>query len=152
MARTAKLPRTSASPTWLLPLLAMIAGALGMDAVWVAIAVSSGAPCSWLAPLAALDMALLLRLTGAPAGPGRVLAAVLGTAITVALAQWLTVATQMGIALGLEPLSSALRLGPSLAKQLLLLSLDRWDYAWLLSSLPFAALLAMAGRRERLAE
>ena len=144
------MPRTPA-PAWLLPAAALTAGALGMAAVWVALAVWSDRPCSWLAPIAALDMALLLRLTGVQPGPGRQLAAVLGTALTAVLAQWLTVATQLGLALGLDPITSAIRLGPALAQQLLLLSLDRWDYAWLLASLPIAALLAMRGGRERAA-
>ena len=144
------MPRNPA-PAWLLPAVALTVGALGMSAVWVALAVWTDRPCSWLAPVAALDMALLLRVTGVRPGPGRLLAAVLGTALTVALAQWLTVATQLGLALGLEPVTSAIRLGPALAKQLLLLSLDRWDYAWLLVSLPVAALLAMRGARERAA-
>ena len=102
-----------------------------------------------MALLAAVDVALLLRLTGVAPGPARMLAAVLATALAVALAQWLIVATQMGIVLGLQPLDSALRLGPVLARQLLVLSLDRGDLAWMLASLPLAALLAARAGRER---
>ena len=142
------MPTTSAS-AWLLPGAALLAGVLGADAVWVAFAVASNRPCSWMALLAAVDAALLLRLTGVAPGPGRTLAAVLATALAVALAQWLIVATQMGIVLGLQPLDSALRLGPVLARQLLVLSLDRADLAWMLASLPFAALLARRSRRDR---
>jgi hypothetical protein len=127
---------------------ALLAGVLGADAVWVLLAVASNRPCSWMALLAAVDVALLLRLTGAPPGAARVTVAVLATALAVALAQWLIVATQLGIVLGLQPLDSALRLGPALARQLLHLSLDRGDLAWLLVSLPLAALLAMRSRRE----
>jgi len=142
------LPIHRTSP-WLLPLAAVLAGVLGIDAVWVVLAVASNRPCSWMALLAALDVALLLRISGAAPGRVRVLAAVLGTALAVALAQWLIVATQIGIVLGLQPLDSALRLGPALARQLLALSLGRADLAWLLASLPLAALLAMRSRRER---
>lgn len=141
------MPRTSPS-AWLLPAVALLAGVLGTDAIWVAVAVATGRPCSWMAPVAALDLALLLRLAGAAPGRRRQLAAVAATALAVALAQWLTVATQLGLGLGLEPLASALRLGPALARQLLLLSLDRWDLAWLLCSLPLAALFASRSRRE----
>ena len=130
---------------------ALLAGVLGTDAVWVALAVATGSPCSWMALVAAIDIVLLLRLTGAPPGIGRTLAAVLATALAVALAQWLTVATQMGILLGLQPLDSALRLGPVLARQLLVLSLDAGDLAWMAASLPLAALLAARSRRERAA-
>jgi hypothetical protein len=142
------LSRTKAA-AWLLPIAALAAGILGTDAVWVAVAVTSGRPCSWIAPIAALDLVLLLRLTAAPAGAARVLAAVAATALAVALAQWLIVATQMGITLGLQPVESALRLGPVLAWQFWELSLDRADLAWMLASLPLAALLAQRSRRER---
>ncbi|MEO8161606.1 MAG: hypothetical protein ABI588_09315 [Arenimonas sp.] len=133
-------------------MIALAAGVLGTDAVWVAIAVARNRPCGWLAMLAAVDAVLMLRLTATPPGPGRVLAAVLATALAVALAQWLIVATQLGIALGLQPVDSALRLGPALAGQLLRLSLDRWDLAWMAASLPATALLAMRSARERALE
>ena len=128
---------------------ALLAGILGADAVWVLLAVAGNRPCSWMALLTAVDVALLLRLTGAPPGAARVAVAVLATALAVALAQWLIVATQMGIVLGLQPLDSAWRLGPAVARQLLRLSLDRGDLAWMLASLPLAALLARRSRRER---
>ena len=128
---------------------AVLAGLLGADAVWVVLAVAAGRPCSWMALLVAVDVALLLRLTGAPPGTARVLVAGLATALGVALAQWLIVATQMGITLGLQPVESALRLGPVLAWQFWELSLDRGDLAWMLASLPLAALLALRSRRER---
>ena len=145
------MPTNSAS-AWLLPIAALLAGILGADAAWVALAVFTGRPCSWVALLAALDVALLLRLTGVRPGTARIVLAVLATAIAVALAQWLIVATQMGVVLGLQPLDSALRLGPALARQLLVLSLGKADLAWMLASLPFAAWLASRSRRERLPE
>ena len=128
---------------------ALLAGVLGSDAVWVALAVATGSPCSWMALLAAVDIAVLLRFAGAVPGRGRVLTVVLATALAVALAQWLIVATQVGILLGLQPLDSALRLGPVLARQLLVLSLGPGDLAWMAASLPLAALLAGRSRRER---
>jgi hypothetical protein len=144
--RTVTLP-TNKAAAWLLPTAALLAGILGTDAVWVALAVASGRPCSWMAPLAALDLVLLLRLTGAPQGAPRVVAAVSATAIAVLLAQWLIVSTQLGIALGLQPMESALRLGWVLAWQYWQLSLERADLVWMLASLPTAAWLASLGRR-----
>ena len=137
---------------WLFPVAALIAGVLGADAVWVVLAVATKRPCSWMALLAALDVVLLLRLTGVRPGPARVLGAVLATAVAALLAQWLIVATQLGIVLGLQPLDSALRLGPVLARELLRLSLSGGDIAWMCASLPFAALLALRSRRERSAD
>jgi hypothetical protein len=132
---------------WLVPGLALLVGILGMSAVWVAAAVLSQGTCSWLALVAAIDMAVLLRLTNAPPGPGRGFAAVLATALAVALSQWLIAATQMGFVIGLAPLASSLRLGPALAWQLSQLNLGRIDWILLLSALPLAAILSQRARR-----
>jgi len=134
---------------WLLPSVALATGVLGVDAVWVVASVASNRPCSWMALIAALDVAFMLRLANVRAGSGRIVLAVLATALAVLLAQWLIAATQMGLALGLEPLDSAMKLGPSLARQLIMLSLHRADFAWLVAALPLAALLATSSRRER---
>ena len=131
---------------WLLPGAALLIGILGISALWVAAAVLSGRSCSWLALVAAIDMAVLLRLTNAPAGRASMLLAVLATALAVALSQWLIVGTQLGFALGLQPMASSLRLGPALAWQLSKLYLNRVDWILLLSSLPLAAIL-MQGRK-----
>ena len=143
------MPTTTSASAWLFPIVAVSAGVLGAVALWVTLAVATGTPCSWMALLAAVDVALLLRLSGARPGGKRIVAAVLATALAVALAQWLIVATQLGLVLGLRPLDSATRLGPALARQLMFLSLDGGDLAWLLASLPLAALLALRSRRER---
>lgn len=131
---------------WLLPGVALAVGVLGMSAVWVAVAVLSERPCSWLALLAALDMAMLLRLTNAPVGGLRMLAAVLATGLSIAASHWLIVATHLGFELGLEPMASAARLGPALAWELSKLSLGRVDWILLVASLPLAAILTQ-GRK-----
>jgi len=94
---------------WLLPSVALATGVLGVDAVWVVASVASNRPCSWMALIAALDVAFMLRLANVRAGSGRIVLAVLATALAVLLAQWLIAATQMGLALGLEPLDSAMK-------------------------------------------
>lgn len=139
------LPKNSMI-SWLLPTLAILVGILGISAVWVAAATLSARSCSWLGLLAAIDMALLLRLTNAPQGPLRMVVAVVATAAAILLSHWLVVATQMGLSLGMAPLASALRLGPSLAWQLGRLSLDRFDWILLLASLPLAAILTQPRR------
>ena len=73
------MPRNSII-TWLLPTLALLVGILGISAVWVAAATVSNSSCSWLGLLAAVDMALLLRLTNAPEGRLRMMAAISATA------------------------------------------------------------------------
>ena len=133
---------------WLLPAAALLAGILGVDAVWVVVSVATNRPCSWMAVLAAADVAVMLRFANVPPGPSRVLLSVLGTAVAIALAQWLVVATHLGLELGLQPLDSAMKLGPSLAGQLLALSLHRVDYWMMLAALPLAALFALGRPKE----
>ena len=65
------MPPTDRSKTarhWLLPLLALAVGILGMVAVWLAAYLHFRTPSGWLALVAALDIALMLRLAAAPAG------------------------------------------------------------------------------------
>ena len=60
--RAAPRPRWSPCPCWRW-------GRAGFAAVWMLLALALDRQCSWLALLAALDMALLLRLAlAAPAG------------------------------------------------------------------------------------
>lgn len=112
---------------WLLPLLALCIGVLGMTAAWLALSMFLGSPCGWLAPLAALDMALMLRLSAAPPGPMRAAAAVLGTLAALFASYWMMAATFMGQLLGLSPLESAQRLGPVLAGELTRHAAGPWD-------------------------
>lgn len=101
-----------------------------MTAAWLALAMFLGSPCGWLAPLAALDMALMLRLSAAPAGRIRAALAILGTVTAVVLSYWMMAATQMGQLLGLSPLESAQRLGPVLAGELVRHMTNGWDVAF----------------------
>ena len=74
---------------WFWPGVALAVGIAGICAIWVAIAMLSGASASWLGLVAAVDMALLLRLTRAPEGIARNVAAALATLAATALSQWL---------------------------------------------------------------
>lgn len=141
------MPRISVAG-WLPSLLALVVGVLGMSAAWVTTAVVADRNLSWLALAAALDMAMLLHLTRVPPGWRRMALAVLSTAAAVVLSQWLIVATQLGFTMGLGPLESSVRLGPSLAWELSRLRLGAVDYVFLLASLPLAAILAQRNRRK----
>lgn len=122
--------RPSSPSQWLLPALALSVGVLGMTAAWLALSMFLRSPCGWLAPLAALDMALMLRLSAAPAGRLRAALAVIGTATAIAISYWMMAATQMGQLLGLSPLESAQRLGPVLAGELVRHMTSGWDIAF----------------------
>lgn len=132
---------------WLLPALALLVGIAGMTVAWVAASVLSGRACSALALVAAIDMAVLLRLTHAPPGPLRSTLAVLATLATMITTHWMIAATQIGAVMGLPPFASALRLGPALALQLVQLSLDRYDWILLAAALPLAAILVHANEK-----
>jgi hypothetical protein len=110
-----------------MPLLALAIGVLGMTAAWLALSMALRSPCGWLAPVAALDMALMLRLSAAPAGKNRAAMAVLGTVAAIAASYWMITATQMANLLGLTPLESAQRLGPVLAGELVKHMTSGWD-------------------------
>jgi hypothetical protein len=118
----------------------LLLGCLGVAAAWVSLALLGGRQCGWMATLAALDAAWLLRLGGAAPGPGRMLAGVAGTALTVGLANWGIIAAHLAGAFGLEFIDSALRLGPALAWTLAGLANGPVELAWLLAALLLAAL------------
>ena len=126
----------------------VVVGVLGMATVWAVVSLVTQKPCAWLAPVAAADMALLLRLTNAPPGRLRVAVAVAGTLAAIAFSYWMVVATQMGQIMGMKPMVSALRLGSSLAWDLSRLNQNGWDLAWLLLSLPLAAWWANSGSKK----
>ena len=112
--------RATSTPRWYaLPLLAL--GAAGFAAGWMLLALALERQCNWLAPLAALDMALLLKLAKWPAAGSRRALAVAASVAVIGAANALIVAGQIGQSFGLRPWESALKLGPS--------------YAWLLAGM-----------------
>lgn len=124
---------------WPLATVATLAGILGIAAIWTGVAVVSGKPAGWMALVAAVDAVLLLRLAGVRSGWPRAGMAMAATAATAVLANWFIVATQLGLAMGLRPLPSALRLGPDLAWQLTIQANGGLDLAAILAALALAA-------------
>jgi hypothetical protein len=122
------------------------AGLLGVVTVWVTLALLTGLACGWMALVAALDFALLLRLVLAPPGPARTAIAVLATALACVASAWLIVAGQFGAVLGLDPIASALRLGPVLAWEFTRLGFKPWDWACVAFSPLLAGLLVRPPR------
>lgn len=105
---------------WLAPVLLPLGGIL-LALLWILLALYLGRPCGWMAVASALASALMLRLGGMPRGWPRAVAAVTATLLVIALVNWGIAATQIGIAMGLNPWDSALKLGS--------------DYAWTLAKL-----------------
>lgn len=122
----------------LLPVL----GCLGFAAAWVLAARVLESQASWLAPLAALDVAWMLRLGRVPAGRARTWLAMAATLAVIALANWGITATEIGRSMGMLPWESALRLGPNYAWQLIQLANTRLDLVWYALGLLLAGVFA----------
>lgn len=134
------------TPRWYaLPLLLL--GAAGFAAAWMLVALASNGLCAWLAPLAAVDMALLLRLAKWPPGPARAAWSVLATASVVAAANFLIVAGQVGQHFGIRPWASALLIGRHYAWLLLQLAANLLDVALWAAGLLLALWMGLSGRR-----
>jgi len=131
---------------WLLPVIVVAAGLLGIATIWVAAAVLSGSSCGWLALVAAADMVLMLRLSCVPSGWTRGAIAMIATALAIALSLWMIAATQLGLVFGIGPVTSATRLGPVLAWELTRLNLQTLDWACIALSLPLAAWWGRGGK------
>ena len=127
--------------TWLSWLL-LVLGIGGFAALWVLLALSTDRQNSWMAVLGAVDIAVMLRLGGWPAGPRRALAGVLATVAIVLLTNWGIIASQLGADLGIAPWDSALRLGTHHAMTLAGLANGAGDAAWIALGLVVAALTA----------
>ena len=130
--------------TWTLIPLAVA----GITALWVLAALYSERQCSWMAVIAALD-ALWVQGFSSPRSPvRRAFVAVLATAATILLANWIVAATYAGGQVGLSPWDATLRLGAGHALTLAGLANSWQDTAWLGLGLAVAALVPfLSGRR-----
>lgn len=114
-------------------------GSLGVAAAWVLLAFAHDRQESWMAVVAAIDAAAMLRLSRAPSGWTRAACGVVATAVAIALANWGIAAAQIGKLVGLLPWESLLRLGPAHAWTLISLANPAPQQAWLLFALIVAA-------------
>jgi len=118
----------------------LLLGSLGVAAAWVLLAMALNAQCSWMALVAAVDAALIVRLLRLRPGAARALAGLLSTALAVAAANWALVAAWLGGHMGLLPWESMLKLGNGLAWLLVRLSNGPADLAWIAAGLAVAAI------------
>ncbi len=136
--RAAGTRRYARDVRWMSWLLLSVA-VLGFAAIWVLLGAYTGRQHSWMAVLAALDVAWVLRLGGWRPGAVRLALGVAGTAAAVALANWWLIASHLGAMLGLQPWESAMRLGSGLAWTLAQLANGSADLAWIAVALVVAA-------------
>ena len=139
-------PDPAAKPRWFaLPLLLL--GLLGFVSAWVLLALLLARQCAWLAPLAALDMVLLLAIGRWPAGAGRAGLAVAGTALAIVLANFGIAAGELGQSFGMRPWESATMLGANHAWTLLQMANTPLDLAFYASGLLVALVAGFSARR-----
>lgn len=123
-----------------LPALALLLlGSLGIAAAWMLFALASDRQLGWMAVVAAFDATLMLRLGRMRPGWQRAAAAVLGTVLAIALANWGIVASQVGKSMALLPWESLFRLGPDFIWTLTLLANGAVEFAWWAAALVVAA-------------
>ena len=136
----------AAKPRWFaLPLLAL--GLLGFVSAWVLLALALERQCAWLAPLAAVDMVVLLAFGRFPAGIARAAWACLATAACIALANYGIVAGELGKSFALRPWESALLLGPDHARTLLGMANSPLDLGFYAAGLLVALFAGFSARR-----
>ncbi len=130
---------SAARPFPALALGLLLVVSLGFAAGWCLLAAALQSQVAWMAPLAALDAVVMLRLGRMRAGWQRPVWAVVATLATILLANWAIAALEIGRSMGLLPWESALRLGPAYAWELLRLANGPDELAWYAASVAVAA-------------
>lgn len=118
-AATMPVPPKSMQRVFALGLLLL--GSAGAAAAWALLALALDRQCGWMAVIAAVDAAWLLRLGRMPRGATRAILAAAGTGLAIGLANWWIAGAQIGQMVGLLPWDAIPRMG--------------WSHAWTLFSL-----------------
>jgi len=109
----------------------LLLGVVTATLAWLFIALLSGRQAGWMAVLAALDIAFMLRLGTFRAGPARVAVTLLATLLVALAANWGIASAYLGGSMGLNPWDSSLRMGPFMAWTLLGLANGAVEWLWL---------------------
>ncbi|WP_143703867.1 MULTISPECIES: hypothetical protein [Luteimonas] len=120
----------------------LLLGSAGIAAAWVLLADARDSQVSWMAVIAALDAAWLLRLARVHPGPLRAAIGTAATALAIVLAGFGIVAAQLARPMGMLPWESVLKLGPHHAWTLASMANSATDIAWLCAGLVIAAVLS----------
>lgn len=116
---------------WLLTAVCVLIGVLGLAAGWTGAALLTRQQCGWIALVAALDAAVMLRLANFPSGQLRAALALGTTLAAIALANYFIVAARLGARLGIEPSESLRLLSVEMAWLLAGYANSAWDLAFL---------------------
>lgn len=120
-----------------------------MIGIWLGVSVWLDSACLWITVLAVIDIALLLHLTGVPAGRLRLCLILFGTTLIVIGSQWLIAANAFGLVMGLFPHEAARMIGPVLVWEFSRLRLVRIDMLWLFISVVLAVWLGFRKNESR---
>jgi hypothetical protein len=115
-----------------------LAAVAGVAAIWSGLTVMLGGPCGWMAVVAALDAALLLRLASFPAGRERAAFALVITAATVAAGAFLFATAHVGLMLGMRPSESVWKMSLGLASLYVQANTGWVELAWVGAALMIA--------------
>ena len=121
----------------------LLLGSTTLVVAWSSLALATGRQHGWVALLAALEAAWMLRLGGmSPGWTRRLLAAAATLAMAVAV-QWIIVSGHIGVQMGLAPWEAAPKMGA-----FFVWTLSRLANTWLdLLCLALAPLLALRAAR-----
>lgn len=136
------MPKPNSPVRWPLATGLLLLGSFGVAAAWILVADARNTQSSWMAVIAALDAAWLLRMARARPGPLRALAGGAATALAIVIAGFGIVAAQLARPMGLVPWESALKLGLEHAWTLARLANGPADVAWLAAGLVIAVVLS----------
>ena len=136
---------THASPTHPHPVVqcgVLLLASAGAAAIWTLVSLAVDRQLGWMAIVAALDAAVVLRFMRMPAGPARMLLAAAGTLLAIALANWWIAGGQMGALVGFPPWDAIPRLGAAHAWTLFGLASTPLDLATYAVAVVVALLVA----------
>lgn len=115
-------------------------GCLGFAAAWILVSAWLDRSCAWMALLAGVDAALLLRFARVRPGIGRALLGATATLLMIALASWGIAAARIGRSLGLLPWESMMKMGAEFGWLLVRLGTSPVDLAWFAAGVVVAAI------------
>ncbi|MCX7555535.1 hypothetical protein OS187_01575 [Xanthomonadaceae bacterium JHOS43] len=110
----------------------------GIAAIWAGFGLFRRSPCGWMALVAAVDAAVLMKLAGFPAGAVRARIVLAITVMSVLTGGFVVAAVSIGAGFGILPHEAIWRTGPELVYFWWQLNISAWDVVALLLALPLS--------------